>query len=239
MVSSVMHSVFCFINHNRDTGKTATVRNIAAAMALSGKQVLAVFPPAAACHEGWSSSLSVGNEMAEDEVIKGLYFLTPDFGFPEEDLSWPMICQKIETILTSLPADMVVLLDTPSAFSAFTRAGLFLARGGLIPLQLDASSFDRLGPTLGLLEWVRREKQQALPLLGMIPVRVRPQQSLSRIFSGPALSLFRAKMAPFPVPEDPLVSRAELNGKPVFYEDILSPSAKSYGMLAAWIGRFL
>ncbi|TWI64832.1 cellulose biosynthesis protein BcsQ [Desulfobotulus alkaliphilus] len=230
-----MQTILCFLNHNRDTGKTATARNLAAAGALSGKPALVIFSQGYPAFAGEGKYLSYGSGIFEDYQISGLFYMQADC-FTSGDFSTGVETgKKLAGLFDVLPPETLIFWDTPSALSAETRTALSFSSAVFIPLGLEALSFDRLGPSLGLLEWVRRERQEPLPLLGMIPVCVRPDQALYRIFSGPAHKLFRAKMVPVPIPEDFSVKRAESMGRPVFCEDLLSPAAFAYQMLYRWI----
>ncbi|TYT75646.1 ParA family protein [Desulfobotulus mexicanus] len=230
-----MHSILCFLNHNRDTGKTATVRNLAAAMALSGRPALVVFSEDNLVFSEEEKYFPFHSGILEDYQIPALFYMKADTLTAGETLTVVKIREKLTAVLDVLAPETVVFWDTPSALSAETRTALLLSSGVFIPLGLEGEAFDRLGPSLGLLEWVRRERQEPLPLMGMIPVCARPDQALSLIFSGPAHKLFRAKMAPVPIPEDFCVKRAESMGRPVFCEDLLSPAASAYQMLSRWI----
>lgn len=230
-----MHRILCVLNHNRETGKTATVRNLAAARVLCGKPALVIADRKNEAFVHEDIFCIKGSALAADREISGLFYLRLQ-GLAEERESFCLHAAKaLQMAQDMLPPETLFFWDTPSALSLHTRTALFFAHGVLMPLMMEASAFDRLGPSLGLLEWVRRERQASLPLLGLLPVRVQGRERLSEIFSGPALALFRARMAPFPVPEDPLVQEMEAAGRPVFCKDLLSPAALAFHMLAQWV----
>lgn len=232
MVMSPMHRILCFLNHNRHTGKTATIRNLAAARALGGKPTLLLISESALPSPVWLSPIENTN-LYEDREIPGLFYSIihgDQRGSSPESLK-----AQIAEASDRLPADTLFFWDTPSALSPHTRAALDFAHGVFIPFPMDASSFDRLGPSLGLLEWMRRKKNSPLPLLALIPVCVQEKAHLSQIFSGPALGLFRSRMAATPIPKDSCLHRAEAANRPVFCQDLLAPAALAFHLLYQWI----
>lgn len=232
---SPLHIVL--LNHNRQSGKTSIARNLAAAGALWKSPTLLV-----SCEKPNPAHLEIFNEskdstLAEDTEIPSFFYL---YLHPENQalhMDFSTLQRKVKTALTFLPEVREVVWDAPSTLSSLTRAMLRFAHIILVPFKIEEESFERLGQTLGILERIKKGENPNLLYWGMLPIFIQPDQRFSKIFSGLALPLFKTRIIPVPIPEDPAFIRAEEKGRPIFSEDILSTGAIALRNLSEWIGK--
>ena len=211
-----MQKLLCIANHIRRTGKTATTENLAAALALEGEPagIVRVEEPPDDFSFEWGKS----------EAIPNLFAATVSPNLLERDRD------EFRALLAKdFPENGWLLLDAPSGIGRATRNALRASDAFLIPLPLEEDIFDRLAPTLAVLEW---EEAKTPSFLGFLPSRIRLGDRLLDLFSPMVLPLFASQMIHEIIPEDPVIAAAGKAGCSVFEIDLLSPSVAAFRKLA-------
>lgn len=233
----VGHLHIALLNHNRQTGKSTVARNLAAANALFACPSLLV-----SNEDPNLETLEIFHRndktlLAEDIEIPSLFYLYLNRESHGLQTDYATLQTELKHALHFIPEVRQIIWDTPSALSSITRAMLRFAHVILVPFKVEEKSFERLAQTLGLLERIQRRESPDLLYWGLLPVFIKPAQRFSELFSGLALPLFKTRMIPVPIPEDPALARAHEEGRSVFSEDILSTGAVAFKIFSGWIEK--
>lgn len=163
------------------TGKTSTVCNTAAALGLSGYEVLTVDMDPQRSLSRW---YGVGQGTALPEVLngesalKGAVYTSDDFGFDLVPSSRRLRDQEEHLNRLERPLRRLVnehydlcLIDTPPSISRFSGAAVEMSGGVVIPIEASMAAMDTLGDSLDMV------RQLGGGVLGVLVCRVDKRTS--------------------------------------------------------------
>lgn len=163
------------------TGKTSTVCNAAAALGLSGYEVLTVDIDPQRSLSRWygvGEGTTLSEVLRGDSALRDAVYTSEQFGFDlipssrrlrdqEENLS------RLERPLHRLVYEHydLCLIDTPPSISRFSGAAVEMSDGTVIPIEASMAAMDTLGDSLNMVRQLGGE------VLGVLVCRVDQRTS--------------------------------------------------------------
>jgi chromosome partitioning protein len=244
-----MSRTIVFVNQKGGVGKTTTVINLGAYLALAGKRTLLVdFDPQAnltsgvggekkaqGAYEVISGKASI-RDVIQKTAVEGL-FLVPS----SIDLSGATIelvdkedrDNYLRNALVPVKDEYdFILIDCPPSLGVLTLNGLSAADQVLIPLQCEYFALEGLSLILQTIQLVQKSMNRNLKIAGilftMYDSRTRLAQDVVQQVSG----YFGDKVFSTIIPRNVRLSEAPSHGVPVCLYDATCIGAKSYEKLA-------
>jgi chromosome partitioning protein len=227
-------------------GKSTVAVQLASALALSGAPTLLIDldPQGAAAGllgvEGFDPHLAATRQLAGQRtpralVIDGLPELQLIPAHSEMDhLRTPIKAGALAKLAAMMPQqpDWVVL-DLAPSLEPLTESALAEADGALIVVQPAAMSLRTIPHLLTRL----MERAPSTQLEGLLINQYGADGAIGQQVLTELEQTFREWILPVQLPADPTLQRAALRGRPVFWEDGNSPSARAFGQLARELVR--
>ncbi len=165
--------------------------------------------------------------------IEGLDLVLADDGLESAQL---MLSTRIgrEFVVKSSLAEAerrydLVVLDCPPNVDTLTLNALVAARWVLTPTDLSVLAMDGVAGITEALETIRDRLQLPLEMAGILVTRVdRRCPAINREMMGMMRERFGERLLDELVPHSTAVSRACLEGKPVYEVDAANPASKAY-----------
>lgn len=245
-----MSRTIVFVNQKGGVGKTTTVINLGAYLALAGKKVLLVdFDPQAnltsgvggdrkakGAYEVISGKVTM-NDVIRPTAVEGM-FLAPSSielsGATVELVDREGRDNYLKNALAPVrSAYDYILIDCPPSLGVLTLNGLSAADEVLIPLQCEYFALEGLSLILQTIQLVQKGMNRNLKILGilftMYDARTRLAQDVVQQVSG----YFGDKVFATIIPRNVRLSEAPSHGLPVCLYDATCIGARSYQKLAA------
>ena len=241
--------IVAFISTKGGVGKTTLVANVAVALGLQGKRVLAVdMDPQNALgrHLGLYPSEPWG--IAHDGITEDSIYQSP-FGIeflPFGNLL-PQDCLRLERTFHANPEWLrraleqpafkrfdYVLIDSPSLSGSFMKQVLLAADHSIAVMQSEPASLITIADTMALATSLNGDTTAHL-LVNQLPVEKRLAYE---VYSN-ILSEYASVLAPFPVHYDASVSEALAYERPVLFYEPNSIATVDIISLAKWLVTYL
>jgi chromosome partitioning protein len=244
-----MARTFVFVNQKGGVGKTTTVINLGAYLALAGKRTLLVdFDPQANLTSGLGrrpGGDNIYNVISGDRSLKGIVCptkvewldLVPSSidlsGATVELVDRPDRNEYLKRELSTITGEYdFILIDCPPSLGVLTLNGLVAADEVVIPLQCEYFALEGLSLILQTVNMVQKGINTALRVCGIVFTMYDSRTKLSQEVVQQVSDYFKEKIFRTIVPRNVRLSEAPSHGEPICLYDPNCIGAKSYESLA-------
>jgi chromosome partitioning protein len=239
-------------NQKGGVGKTTTVVNLAAYLALSGTTTLVIdLDPQGNATSGLGVDRRALDRSVYDALIRGvpmgeLTISTPVEGLDLVPSSVALAGAEVELVDINarerrLAASLAglerrydrVLIDCPPSLGLLTINALTAADGVLIPIQTEYYALEGLSQLVNTIRLVRESLNPRLEIEGVLLTMVDGRTNLSAQVAAEVRRHMNGTVYDTVVPRSVRLSEAPSHGLPIALYDPASRGAKAYGDLAA------
>ncbi|GBD98214.1 sporulation initiation inhibitor protein Soj [bacterium BMS3Abin07] len=246
-----MGSILAIVNQKGGVGKTTTVVNLAASLALGGRKILVVdSDPQCNSTSGlgiaresvergiydvYSERSSIGDVIVKTEV-NFLHIIpsTIDLLAAEVELVGKEGREYIlKNALKSIGDDFeYIFIDCPPSLGLLTLNALVAAEAVIVPVQCEYYSLEGLGLLTRTIKLVRNSFNPDLYIKGIVLTMFDSRNSLSHQVAREVRTHFGDIVFETVIPRNVVLGEAPSYGKPVLLYDYKSRGAQSYLALA-------
>jgi chromosome partitioning protein len=246
-----MGKIVCVANQKGGVGKTATVVNLAAAVALAGKKTLIVdFDPQGNATSGVGARKNdfqfsvyhfLINQIESQEVILStgiplLKIIPADMDLVGADIELVPMAEREKVLkkrLTPLVADFdYIFLDCPPSLGLLTVNALTAAHGIIVPTQCEYYALEGLGSLLSTIKIVQKDLNPILAIEGILLTMFDGRNNLSSQVEKEVRTHLKELVFRTVIPRNVRISESPSHGMPVLLYDAQCRGAQSYMELA-------
>jgi len=243
--------VIAVANQKGGVGKTTTVVNLAASLAISEQSTLlidcdpqgnttsAIGFPKDPSRRTLYQALVLGeplDRIIQKTQVDGLDLLPADKNLVGAAIEL-VATEKREYHLKDLLAQIkdnysFVIMDCPPALDLLTLNALTAADSVLVPIQCEYLALEGVSELLDTLMRIRRTLNPALAIEGIVLTMYDERTTLSKQVASDLRSFFGAQVFQSVIPRNVRLAEAPSHGKPIHFYDIHSKGAEAYINLA-------
>ena len=244
--------IISIINKKGGVGKTTTVINLAAGLALKRKKILVIdLDPQGNATTGLGLSNTadtdetiysvLNGEKKISEVIKNTSFENLNLITSNVDLSGLEVetagdsrrAFKLKDELTAILNDSslsydYILIDCPPSLSLLTIMALVASNALIVPLQTEFFALEGLTQLMKTIDRIKSNLNPSLEIRGILLTMYDKRNKLSSQVELEARNYFKNKVYNIAVPRNVRLSEAPSHGIPVLIYDKNCPGSKAY-----------
>lgn len=240
--------IIAFANQKGGVGKTTTVINLAAALALKGKRVCLVdMDPQANATVGLGINsdeldLSVYDLMLEDVPLKNvikkindnLFVIPSSIGLAGAEVKLPTLAGKdmrLKKALEQAKDFDYILIDAPPSLSQLTLNALTAAKEVIVTLQVQFYSYRGLAELIKTIDMVKQYTNPDLIMSGIVCTFYREQRTLNKSIDDMLRDQFGETVFKTKIRENIKLAETPSVGMDIFSYDPNSLGAQDYSAL--------
>jgi chromosome partitioning protein len=246
-----MGKIIVIANQKGGVGKTTTTVNLAASLALAGKDILVIDTDPQgnltsglginrdnlqkSLYDVYTGRLPIGEAIMETE-LPHLHIVPSTIDLLAVEVELVQRDNREKVLLNAVAAIKdkyrYIFIDCPPSLGLLTLNSLVAADSIIVPVQCEYYSLEGLGLLSRTLKLVRGSFNPNLDIEGILLTMFDARNSLANQVADEVKKFFKEKVYRTMIPRNVTLGEAPSHGKPAILYDIRSKGAQSYLSLA-------